>query len=251
MTHARRFADKTVLVTGASRGIGAVVATAFGSEGASVWIGHRARTADAEQVAQSIITLGGKAQSIAFDIRDAQQVERAFATVRDAGGGIDVLVNNAAIARDGFFAVSDEAAWNDVVQTNLLGTMRCCRAAVPSMWRVRRGVIVNVASVSAAIANAGQTSYAASKAAILGLTRTLAAELAPRGIRVNAVVPGLIEAGMTRALDPRSLAEKSARIPVGRLGTAEEIAEVVCFLASDAASYVFGQALFVDGGLSL
>jgi 3-oxoacyl-[acyl-carrier protein] reductase len=247
----KRFEGKTVFVTGASRGLGAAMAHAFATEGASVWIGYRAREFEAKETASSIEKIGGKAQCVGFDLRRPEEIEKAFDTVLHDGGTLDVLVNNAAVSRDQPFALMDESAWVDVIDTDLNGTARCCRAAVRAMWRARKGAIVNVASVAGPMASPGQANYAASKGGILALTRTLGAELARNGIRINAVVPGLIDAGMTTKLDARILDEKRKRIPAGRLGQAEEVARAVLFLASDEASYIMGQALFVDGGLTL
>lgn len=251
MSSAPGLSGKTVLVTGASRGLGAAIAMACGSEGARVFIGYRARAAEAERSAEAVRRAGGSADTIGFDLRKGDEVERAFERILGDAGGLDVLVNNAALSRDGLFPLLDEAAWQDVIETNLLGTARCCRAAVRAMWRARKGAIVNVASVSGPAASPGQANYAASKGGIIALTRTLAAELAPRGIRVNAVVPGLFGEGMTTHLDHRILEQKCARIPIGRLGRPEEVARAVVFLASEASSYVIGHALFVDGGLTL
>jgi 3-oxoacyl-[acyl-carrier protein] reductase len=246
-----RFTGAKVVVTGASRGLGRAVAAAFAREGAEVFVGFRVREADAERTVAEIGEAGGRAVAFRVDVRDPADVERAFAALREQAGHVDVLVNNAGVSRDGLFPMQDEEAWNDVLSTNLMGTARCCRAALGTMWRARSGVIVNVASLSAIAASPGQVSYAASKAGVIALTRTLAAELAPRGIRVNAVVPGLLATGMAEHLDSRIAAERLARIPLGRLGTAEEAARAVLFLASEEASYVVGQALIVDGGMAL
>jgi len=247
----KRFAGAKVVVTGASRGLGRAIADAFADEGAEVFVGYRTRAADADEVVTAVRARGGVATAFAVDLRDAADVERAFTALLAQAGRIDVLVNNAGTSRDGLFPLQDEEAWNDVIATNLLGTVRCCRAAVRTMWRDRRGIIVNVASIGALLASPGLTSYAASKGAILAFTRTLAAELAPKGIRVNAVVPGLLATGMVTRLDARVVAEREKRIPAGRLGSAEEVASTVLFLASADASYVIGQALVVDGGMTL
>jgi 3-oxoacyl-[acyl-carrier protein] reductase len=246
----KRFAEARVIVTGASRGLGRGLAAAFAAEGAEVFAGYRTHAADAEQTVAAIRAAGGRATAFAVDVRDTADVERAFGALL-AGGKIDVLVNNAGVARDGLFPLSDDDSWEDVISTNLLGAVRCCRAAVRTMWRNRAGIIVNVASVSALLASPGLTSYAASKGGILSFTRTLAAELGPKGIRVNAVVPGLLDTGMAARLDPRMVDERVKRIPLGRLGHADEVARAVLFLASPDASYIVGQALVVDGGMTL
>ena len=246
-----RFAGTKVVVTGASRGLGRALAVAFAQEGAQVFVGFRSHALDAEETLAAIRQGGGQGTAFRVDVRDSADVERAFDALRAEAGQVDVLVNNAGTSRDALFPMNDEEAWDDVVGTNLMGTVRCCRAAMGTMWRARSGVIVNVASVSAFRASPGQTSYAASKGAIVAFTRTLAAELAPRGIRVNAVVPGLLATGMATRLDARLVAEREKRIPLGRLGTAEEAARAVLFLASADSSYIVGHALVVDGGMTL
>jgi 3-oxoacyl-[acyl-carrier protein] reductase len=245
-----RFAGARVMVTGGSRGLGRALALAFGREAAHVFVGYRSHAAEAGETADAIRQAGGNATPIGFDVREPAAVERAFDEVA-AGGALDVLVNNAGTSRDGLFPLQDEEAFADVVGTNLLGTVRCCRAAVRQMWRRRAGVIVNVASVAAVMASPGLTSYAASKGGIVAFTRSLASELAPKGIRVNAVLPGLLDTGMVTRLDARVVAERRERIPLARLGTGDEVARAVLFLASPDAAYIVGQALLVDGGLSL
>jgi 3-oxoacyl-[acyl-carrier protein] reductase len=247
----RRFEGSEVIVTGASRGLGRGIAEAFAAEGARVWIGYRNRTDEASAVVSAIETAGGRARALAFDVRDDSAVEEAFKRVLAEAAHVDVLVNGAGVNRDGWFPLLDRESWDDVMRTNLDGAVRCTRAVVPSMWTRRQGAIVNLASASALRASPGQANYAASKGALLALTRTLGAELAPKGIRVNAVVPGLIDAGMVARLDKRVLGDKAALIPAGCLGTVEDVAHAVLFLASKDARYIVGQALAVDGGLTL
>jgi 3-oxoacyl-[acyl-carrier protein] reductase len=240
----KRFEGRTVVVTGASRGLGRAMALAFGAEGAFVWAGfHRAEG----EAAETVKALGANARAIRFDVTKLDEVDRAFATI----GRADVLVNNAGVSRDAPAAMSDPAEWREVLSVNLDGAMACIRAALPQMLYAKKGAIVNVASATALRANPGQSSYAASKGGLLALTRTLAAELSPKGIRVNAVVPGLVDAGMVQRMDHRALARARERIPLGRLGLADEVARAVLFLASDDASYVVGAELPVDGGLTL
>jgi 3-oxoacyl-[acyl-carrier protein] reductase len=246
----QRFAGKHVLVTGASRGLGRAVAVAFAKEGARVGIGFRTRADEAEKTLSEIQAAGGSGVLLPLDVRDFASVEGAVDTFA-AGGGLDVLVNCAAALRDEFMALATPSEWAEVISANLTGTFHCSRAVVRHMMPKRAGVIVNVGSVSGVRASPGQSSYAASKAGVMSLTATSGAELAARGIRVNAVVPGLLTSGMGQRLN-RDIAEKrKAVIPMGRFGQAEEVARAVLFLASDDASYIVGQSLVVDGGLSL
>ena len=183
-------------------------------------------------------------------MRDGAATEAAIAGfARDAG--VDVLVNNAAVLRDQLFPMLSPPEWDDVLAVNLTGAYHCCHAALRFMLRRQRGAIVNVSSIAALRASPGQANYAAAKGGVLSLTTTLAAELAPRGIRVNAVVPGILTTGMGERLDRRVVEERRARIPLGRFGDGDEVARAVLFLASDDASYIVGQSLVVDGGLSL
>lgn len=246
----RRFEGKHALITGGSRGLGRAVALAFAREGARVGIGYRSRTDEAERTVADIESAGGVAVALPFDVRDFASVETAVNAFA-AGGGPDVLVNCAAALRDEFMALAAPAEWAEIVSVNLTGTFHCLRAAVRHMLPRRAGVIVNVASVSGVRASPGQSSYAASKAGVITLTATAGAELAPRGIRVNAVVPGLLTSGMGQRLN-RDIAERRrAAIPMARFGEADEVARAVLFLASDDASYIVGQSLVVDGGMSL
>jgi 3-oxoacyl-[acyl-carrier protein] reductase len=246
-----RFGGKIVLVTGASRGLGRALAVAFAAEGASVHINFERRTAEAETTREAVVQAGGRGALAPFDVRDPRAVERGVEAILAAEGRIDVLVNNAAIVRDGPAPTMSPKDFDDVVATNLGGVFNLCRAVSPSMIGQGSGVVVNVASVAGLFASPGQVNYAAAKAGVLSLTRTLAAELAPRGVRVNAVVPGLLATGMGARLDHRIVAARRERIPLGRLGTAEEVAAVALFLCSPEASYVVGQAVVVDGGLAL
>ncbi len=246
-----RFADKTVLVTGASRGLGRSIAVAFAAEGAHVIAGYKLRERDAAETARLCGEAGGKATLARLDLRDRVGVMAAVEALADAHGALDVVVNNAAVTRDELFPMLSMEGFEEVLATNLTGLAAVCRAAVRPMIARGSGAIVNVASVAGAHASVGQASYSASKGGVIALTRTLAAELGPRGVRVNAVVPGLCAVGMAARLDRRILDQKRAAVPLGRFGEGHEIARAVLFLASDDASYVIGHALVVDGGLSL
>ncbi len=245
-----RFAGRGVLVTGASRGLGRAIAVAFAREGARVGIGFRSRTGDAEETLAAVTAAGGTGELLPFDVKDGAAADAAIRGFA-AQGGLDVLVNNAAVLQDQLFALMGPAEWDEVIATGLGGTWHCCRAAVPHLLAKRHGAIVNVASIAALRASPGQTNYAAAKGGILAFTATLAAELAPRGVRVNAVVPGLLTTGMGARLDRRIAEQRRAAIPLARFGDGDEVARTVVFLASDDASYVVGQCLAVDGGLSL
>jgi 3-oxoacyl-[acyl-carrier protein] reductase len=241
---------ETVLVTGASRGVGRAVAIAFARQGAHVYVGHCREGGAAETLAE-IEQSGGRGSGARFDVTDGKAVDSVVGRIVSERGGVDVLVNCAGVARDSWFSLMSSDEWDAPIQVNLTGAYRTCRAVVPHMIARRAGAIVNVASVAGIHASPGQASYAASKGGLLALSRTLAAELAGYAVRVNAVVPGPLSTGMATRLDRRALEERRRRIPLGRLGTGEEVAEAVLFLASVRASYIIGQAIVVDGGLTL
>jgi len=241
---------RITLVTGASGGLGQAIARRLAADGDIVLVHCRRNLAGAEVVRESILAAGGQAHVVAFDTRDAAAVTQAVGEIVQTHGSLDVVVNNAGTLSDGAFAMLSEDDWDRVITTNLGGTYRVCRAAARVMMGQGRGVIVNVSSVAAVRASPYQANYAASKAGIVGLSRTLARELGPRGVRVNTVLPGLILAGMGARVDRRHAEPVIAQVPLGRAGQAEEVAHAVAFLASDAASYVHGAELLVDGGLA-
>jgi 3-oxoacyl-[acyl-carrier protein] reductase len=246
-----RFVNKSGIITGASRGLGKAIAMAFASEGAFVGIGYHRNQKEAEQTLTEIQNSGGAATLVKADIKNFPETQNAFSNFISERGGIDFLINNAGVLFDQPFALMSEESWSLVTQTNLGGAFHCSRAVVRSMIAKKSGVIINVSSVVGVKANPGQVNYAASKGGIEAMTRTMAVELAPMGIRVNAVVPGFLKGGMTQRLDMRVVEAMQNRIPLKRLGELDEMVQTVLFLTSDAAGYIIGQSIIVDGGLSL
>jgi len=246
-----RFEGRTVVVTGASRGLGRDIATAFGSEGAFVYVGFRSRQDEAERTCEAVVAAGGEAAPLGFDVTDRPAVDAAVGEVLAGRGQIDVWVNNAGIAADAPLLFLEPESFKRVLGVDLVGVFHGCQAACRPMLTRGSGAIVNIGSVSGHRASPGQASYAAAKGGLAAMTRTLAAELAPRGVRVNAVVPGLLDVGLASRLDHRIQERYRARIPLSRFGRGEEVAAVVLFAASDEASYLVGQCLVVDGGLTL
>jgi 3-oxoacyl-[acyl-carrier protein] reductase len=239
---------RTALITGASRGIGRAIALRLAAEGAGVVVAARGLQG-VQAAAQEIVSLGGRAKAIAMDISDEDSVAEAVAELNKAYDTIPLLVNNAGIVRDNLLLRMKKQDWNDVIGTNLTGTYRVCRALVPSMVRARFGRIVNVTSVVGRVGNPGQVNYAAAKAGIEGLTRSLARELASRNITVNCVAPGFVDTDMTRALSEDARAKLLAQVPMGRLGTPADVASAVLFLLGEGASYITGTTIDVNGGM--
>lgn len=234
------------LVTGASRGIGAAVARGLAADGWPVAVNFRSRAEDADRVVAEIGDAGGRAFAVQADVVDPGAIEAMFAAAEERHRRVLVLVNNAGVARDNLSPAMTDEEWDDVIATDLSAAFRTTRRAVRGMMRARFGRIVNVASVVALRANPGQANYAAAKAGLVAMTRTVAAEIARRGVTVNAVAPGLIETEMTAGLD----SELFQHIPARRAGRPDEVAAAVRFLASEAAGYVTGATLSVDGGLA-
>ncbi|MCI7477362.1 MAG: 3-oxoacyl-[acyl-carrier-protein] reductase [Selenomonadales bacterium] len=240
---------KTALVTGASRGIGKAIALRLAKEGANIAINFAGNVAAAEEVKAAIEADGGKAILVQADVSDSAAVDAMVKTVVDTFGGIDILVNNAGITRDGLLMRMKEEDWDAVLNTNLKSIFLCTKAVSKLMMKKRSGRIVNMSSVVGVNGNAGQANYSAAKAGAIGFTKSMAKELAGRGITVNAIAPGFIQTDMTAVL-PEAVKESMAKsIPLGRLGAPEDIAGTVLFLVSDCASYITGQVINVDGGM--
>lgn len=239
----------TAIVTGASQGLGKAMAIELARNGARV--ACVARTAEKLADTVSAITqAGGAAEAFSCDVKNKESVEKVVDGVADNWGKLDILVNNAGITRDTLLPRMTDDEWDDVINTNLRGPFLFMRAASRHMMRARYGRIINVSSVSGLMGNPGQTNYSASKAGLIGVTRSLSRELAGRKVTINAVCPGFIESEMTKALGDSILDEVKKRIPAKRVGTAEEVAAAVLFLASPAASYITGAVLTVDGGMT-
>jgi 3-oxoacyl-[acyl-carrier protein] reductase len=242
--------DKVALVTGASQGIGRDTALALAEAGAKVAVAARNEEKLLALVAD-IATAGGTAIALKMDVADAEQVKTGFKQMLEKFGRLDILVNNAAITRDGLALRMKQDDWEAVLRTNLTGAHLCIQQALPTMMKARAGRIINISSVVAQSGNAGQANYVAAKAGIIGLTKAIAIEIASRNITVNAVAPGFVETPMTAVLPDKVKEELKARIPLGRMGSARDVAAAIIFLASDEAAYITGHVLNVNGGLHL
>jgi 3-oxoacyl-[acyl-carrier protein] reductase len=244
-----RLEEKVAVVTGGSRGIGRAIALALGGAGARVAITYARQRDAAEAVVQALGQLGRDGRLYQFDVADYAATTAAFAQIVDDFGRLDILVSNAGIRSDQLLVRMQPEAWDSVIRTNLSGTFNCARAAARAMLRQRWGRIISITSIAGLVGNAGQTNYAAAKAGMVGFTKALAKELAPRGITVNAVAPGFIDTDMTRTLPEAQRQALLQQIPTGRFGTPEDVAACVLFLASDAAQYITGEVISVSGGL--
>jgi 3-oxoacyl-[acyl-carrier protein] reductase len=242
--------ERVVVVTGGSRGIGRSVALKFAEEKAKIIIVHFDPDENAARETMDLLERhDSKAEARKADVSSGQQVEEMFKEIISRYGRVDVLVNNAGIAKDGLLLRMSENDWDTVLDINLKGVFNCTKAVLRSMIRQRRGAVVSIASVAGQIGNAGQANYAASKAGIMGFTKTIAREVASRGITVNAVAPGFINTEMTAALPEKMIESYLQQIPLGRLGRAEDVAETVYWLCSSSAGYITGQVIHVNGGM--
>jgi 3-oxoacyl-[acyl-carrier protein] reductase len=244
-----RFEGKSAIVTGASRGIGREIALLLGKEGARVAVNYSGSKDKADEVVKLITESGGEAFAIQADVSDADGVKNMVDKTLEMFGAIDILVNNAGITRDNLLMRMKEDEWDDVININLKGVFLCTKGVTRQMMRQRAGRIVNVASIVGVSGNPGQANYVAAKAGVIGFTKTAAKELASRNINVNAVAPGFITTDMTDALSEEVKSQMLSVIPLGKLGSPEDVARTVLFLLSEDAAYITGQTIHVDGGM--
>ena len=249
MTQNKILSGKVALVTGASRGIGKSIALSLGALGAEVVVNYSASDTSAEEVAKSINKSGGSSYKLKFDVSDEESVNNGINQIIKASEKIDILVNNAGITRDGLLMRMKESQWDEVINTNLKGVFLCTKNVSKFMIKQRSGKIINITSIVGLIGNPGQANYSASKAGVIGFTKTCAKEFASRGIKVNAIAPGFIETEMTENLKTDDLLKM---IPLGKLGSVTQIASLVNFLvSSDASEYITGQTISIDGGMNI
>jgi 3-oxoacyl-[acyl-carrier protein] reductase len=242
-------ANKIALVTGASRGIGKAIATQLAAQGALVVCA--ARGDNAKATADAIVAAGGRAEPLALDVTDDAAVAKAPGEIVEKHGRLDILVSNAGIARDQLLMRMKRDDWDAVIATNLTATFTLAQAAIRPMLKQKGGRIIAIGSIVGQIGNAGQTNYAASKAGLIGFAKALAREVASRGITVNVITPGMVDTDMTRAIAEKAHVDWAAQIPLGRLGTGDDIAAAACYLASDEAAYITGHVLAVNGGMNM
>lgn len=240
---------KTAIVTGASRGIGRSTAIKLASLGANIILNYRSNEEEASKVEEEIKAFGVETIKIKADISKIEEVENMISTAKEKFGSIDIMVNNAGITKDTLIMRMKEEDFDSVINVNLKGVFNCLKCITPVMMKQKSGKIINLSSVVGISGNAGQVNYAASKAGVIGMTKSLAKEIGSRGITVNAVAPGFIETDMTEVLGEKAKDEYKKGIPLRRLGKPEDVANVIAFLASDAADYVTGQVIHVDGGM--
>jgi 3-oxoacyl-[acyl-carrier protein] reductase len=243
--------QKIALVTGAGRGIGKAIALRLAMEGATVIVNYNGSAARAEETVREIRDMGQMAESYQCNVSDYDAVAEMIQYVVKTYGRLDILVNNAGITKDNLVMRMSEQDFDDVLDINLKGTFHTIRHTARQMLKQRSGRIINISSVSGVLGNAGQANYAASKAGVIGLTKTMARELASRGITVNAVAPGFVETDMTGSMDEKIIQEAVKQIPLGRMGKPEEIASAVAYLSQDESGYITGQVLCVDGGMAM
>ncbi|MTI69966.1 MAG: 3-oxoacyl-[acyl-carrier-protein] reductase [Firmicutes bacterium] len=241
---------KVALVTGGSRGIGKEIALKLASLGADIIINYSRNSKKAEEVVSEIENMGRKAYCFQADVSKLEEVEKLIKKTLDEVSNVDILVNNAGITKDNLLMRMSKDDWNDVINVNLTGAYNLCKSLIRSMIRKKNGCIINISSVVGITGNPGQCNYSASKAGLIGLTKSLAKEVGKKNIRVNAIAPGFIETEMTDKLNENVIKEYKKNIPLKKLGSPEDIANTVAFLASDLASYITGQVIVVDGGMS-
>ena len=239
---------KIALVTGGGRGIGKAISTALANQGANVLLGGT-NLEVAEQSAEEIRSQGGKASAVRIDVSSSDEIKAVFDKIAHDFKALNILVNNAGITKDGLMLRMKEEDWDQVLNVNLKGAFLCSQLAIKQMIKQREGSIVNISSIVGQTGNPGQANYTAAKAGLIGLTKTMAREVASRGVRVNAIAPGFIDTDMTKNLDEKIRQELISKIPLGRLGSSEDIASAVCFLVSGSSSYITGQVININGGM--